>query len=263
MKSSLDFLGKGGFILCTKGRAEVHALESEHQIERGHIFLTTPLVNVISLECSEDFEYISFLDDIKVFYPVFRIIADTGIPMAVRQRPCWKVDEQLFLFIMSQKKRLTDKLQDKELTDNERILCSSHCDLIRQETMLEVLITRFKGSADMEEEHNRLNMITYQFILNLHENYARHRDVLWYAQQAGLSAGYFADIIRKVTGLAPSKWISTITVTYIKIMLEKTDNSIKEIAATFGFPEQFTFRKYFKNATGISPSDYRKPRQKV
>ncbi|MBO6073593.1 MAG: helix-turn-helix domain-containing protein, partial [Paludibacteraceae bacterium] len=31
----------------------------------------------------------------------------------------------------------------------------------------------------------------------------------------------------------------------------------KEVAAELGFPEQFTFRKYFKTHTGISPSEFR------
>jgi len=33
---------------------------------------------------------------------------------------------------------------------------------------------------------------------------------------------------------------------------------VKEVADRLGFPEQFTFRKYFKTHTGISPTEYRK-----
>ncbi|MBO7573165.1 MAG: AraC family transcriptional regulator, partial [Bacteroidales bacterium] len=32
-------------------------------------------------------------------------------------------------------------------------------------------------------------------------------------------------------------------------------------ADELGFPEQFTFRKYFKTHTGISPSEYQTRRQ--
>lgn len=36
------------------------------------------------------------------------------------------------------------------------------------------------------------------------------------------------------------------------------DLQIKEVAERLGFPEQFTFRKYFKTHTGVSPSEYRR-----
>jgi len=33
---------------------------------------------------------------------------------------------------------------------------------------------------------------------------------------------------------------------------------VKQVAEELGFPEQFTFRKYFKTHTGISPREYQK-----
>ncbi len=43
-----------------------------------------------------------------------------------------------------------------------------------------------------------------------------------------------------------------------KYLLSQTDISVKEIAGQLGFPEQFTFREYFKRVVGVSPSEYRK-----
>jgi AraC-like DNA-binding protein len=33
---------------------------------------------------------------------------------------------------------------------------------------------------------------------------------------------------------------------------------VKDVAAQLGFPEQFTFRKYFKTHTGMSPTEYQR-----
>lgn len=188
---------------------------------------------------------------------MFLLISDTGIPMAVRKQPCWTVDSGIHAYIVSQASRIDAKLQDASLTFKERSLCLSHCELIRQETMLEILMTNFKGRVAQSDEQNKLNRIAYQFILSLHENYRTQRSVAWYARQAGFSTGYFSDVVRKVSGISPSRWISAITVTYAKILLEKTDMSIKEIAAELNFPEQFTFRKYFKLHTGVAPKSFR------
>ncbi len=43
----------------------------------------------------------------------------------------------------------------------------------------------------------------------------------------------------------------------IKQLLLELDKSIKEIASELHFPEQFTFRKFFKQDVGIPPTEYR------
>lgn len=253
-----DFLGKGGFILCTKGRACVRTIDRELALESRMIFITTPLIHVVTFVPSDDFECVIFLDDLKIFYPVFQTISDTGIPLAIRREPCWGIDEELFCFIVSQSRRISEKSETEGRSEKEQRLMSRHCAMIRQETMMEVLMKHFRRPPAVSSQEDSQNVIAYQFIIRLHENYRTQRSVSWYAEQARLSAGYFAVIVRKVSGMSPSAWISTVTVTYAKMLLERTDMSIKEIAAELNFPEQFTFRKYFRQNVGIPPKEYRR-----
>lgn len=53
------------------------------------------------------------------------------------------------------------------------------------------------------------------------------------------------------------QWIISYTVNQAKRLLSQTELSVKEIAEKLGFPEQFTFRKYFKTHTEMSPTDFR------
>lgn len=253
-----DFLGKGGFILCTKGYADITTPDCTHRLKEGMLFVTTPLVSVIFVSTGKDFEYLMFLDDIKVFYPIFMTISGTGMPMAVREQPCWKIDQGLYGFIVRQAARIAENMNDEGIAETESGIRAAHCDIIRRDTMMEVLKHRFKGVSLTGNEPERSNRTAYQFILSLHRHYRDQRSVEWYAREAGLSPGYFAEIIRKASGISPSRWISSITISYAKLLLEKTDKSIKEIASELNFPEQFTFRKYFKQHAGISPKEYRK-----
>ena len=41
-------------------------------------------------------------------------------------------------------------------------------------------------------------------------------------------------------------------------MLHIPGIQVKDVADSLGFPEQFTFRKYFKTHTGMSPTEFRK-----
>lgn len=54
------------------------------------------------------------------------------------------------------------------------------------------------------------------------------------------------------------QWMISYTVSQAKFMLTQTQLSIKEVAEKLGFPEQFTFRKYFKAHTGMSPTEFRR-----
>lgn len=246
-------------MLCTAGEADIVINEQNFRLTRGSIFIVTPLVQVYDLVCSDDFQSISFVNELKVFYPIFKLISETGIPLKVRESPCWQLTEADIQYIVNQDERIRRKLNrlNEDILSDEYTLLSHQINLIRHETMLEVVGNHIKGYPAQVDGINKKDVITYRFILALHENYSRERSVSWYASEANLSPGHFTTLIKAATGRTPSEWIATVTTTYAKLLLEKRDMNIKQIAAELNFPEQFTFRKYFKQHTGTSPKEYR------
>ena len=112
--------------------------------------------------------------------------------------------------------------------------------------------------------HNMLNdesstkRFSTQFLSAINEHYREHRDVLFYANLACLTPKYFTTVIRKETGHTPSYWISTTVSAKAKMLLHtRPDLSIQAIADLLGFDDQNTFSRYFKHATGMSPSAFR------
>lgn len=256
----LHYWNKGGFTLCTDGSAEIVINEKKEKLERGSIFIVTPLVQISSITSSENFKVISFVNELKVFYPVFKLIADTGIPLKVRENPCWRLSEDEYSYIVNQDARICQKrrrLADESILQDERTLLAHQIHLIRHETMLEVVGNHIRNYSAPVDNMSKQDIIAYRFILALHENYYHERSVAWYASLANLSCGYFTALIKSATGKTPSEWIATVTTTYAKQLLEQHDMSIKQIATELNFPEQFTFRKYFKQYTGMSPKEYR------
>lgn len=258
--ASLDFWNKGGFVLCTGGSAEIVINEQKHLLARGYLFMVTPLIQISSFEPSDDFSAVSFVSDLKSFYPVFRLIADTGIPLKVSSDPCWQLADDEISYVLERSEHIERKRSrlSEDISADERVLLSHHIRLICHETMLEVVgkhLGDCRANVDVSNHHGA---VAYRFILALHENYNRNRSVGWYASEANLSQGHFATIIKAATGRNPSEWIATVTTTYAKLMLEQESKSIKQIAAELNFPEQFTFRKYFKQYAGVSPREYRR-----
>ncbi len=255
----LDYWNKGGFTLCTEGFADVVINEQNFRLTRGSIFIVTPLVQIYSIVPSADYRAISFVNDLKVFYPIFKLIADTGIPLKVREYPCWQLSENEISYILHQNTRICQKQQrlSEEILNDERTLISHQIHLIRHETMLEVVGNHIRNYPAQVDNISNQEIVAYRFILALHENYSRERSVSWYASEANLSPGHFTTLIKAATGKTPSEWIAIVTTTYAKLLLEQRDKSIKQIAAELNFPEQFTFRKYFKQYAGVSPKEYR------
>ena len=92
---------------------------------------------------------------------------------------------------------------------------------------------------------------------SLGQHYALRYPVSCYADEAHLSVRHFSTLIRHYSGQTPMQWMISYTVSQAKYMLAQTQLSIKEVAEKLGFPEQFTFRKYFKAHAGMSPTEFR------
>lgn len=56
----------------------------------------------------------------------------------------------------------------------------------------------------------------------------------------------------------PHQYLLQRKIEHAKMLLGRSDNSVKDIAGKLGFPDEFYFSNIFKRKTGMSPSAYRK-----
>lgn len=96
-----------------------------------------------------------------------------------------------------------------------------------------------------------------QFMQLIAQEYITHRDVKWYADEMKMSPKYLSEVVKEVSGRPAGQWITSFVITDVKALLRNSDLSIKEIAVEMNFPNQSFLGKYFKNATGQSPVEYR------
>lgn len=257
-----EYNHKSGMFLCMSGTAEVLINNSVYRLEKGVLYVINPLVTIHRISQSADFDGIHILDDWEVFYPVIHTIIDTILQLKLRNSPCLRLNETEVEFLISRSGLIEGKRREMENASiaEEKNLILRMIQLLEQETMLEIIRVYFRNKTVESHPMDKKESIVYNFIYSLHFNFKQQRSVTFYAEEARLSTGYFTAVVREKTGRTPSEWIIDITITQAKLLLEKTKKSIKEIAAELNFPEQFTFRKYFKQHTGIAPKEYRAKR---
>ena len=119
------------------------------------------------------------------------------------------------------------------------------CDILRQ------------CYPDTQSEHAAGYAVFDRFLHLLDEHFREQRSVTWYSDRLCLTPKYLSEVVKAVSGQTAGQWITTFVVSEAKRLLSDTSLSIKEIAQALHFTSQSFLGKYFKNATGLSPSDYR------
>ena len=141
-----EFWNKGGFVLCTAGEAEIRINDNVYHLKSGSVFIVTPLIQIYEIKASDDFERISFVSELKIFYPIFKQISDTGIPLRISKCPCWNLNDDEFSFVKSQHNRIENKINTITSSNSteERQMLTHIINLICVETMLEVVSNHIK-----------------------------------------------------------------------------------------------------------------------
>jgi AraC family transcriptional regulator, transcriptional activator of pobA len=78
-----------------------------------------------------------------------------------------------------------------------------------------------------------------------------------FANKLNVSTNYLSDSIKKETGKTPTQIIKERTILEAKSLLHNTELTVSEVAYFLTFEDPSYFAKYFKSATGISPSDFK------
>lgn len=144
--------------------------------------------------------------------------------------------------------RLCERLIDSLIVRPVGYGISVH--LCAQELLL--LLAR-EQAAYGQSRHPELDDILYY----MHQHIGRPVPIDAFVRQSGLSRTVFYARFRDRTGMSPNRYMQELKLSSAKASLETTSLSIKEIAASLQFYDEFHFSKLFKQRYGASPRDYR------
>lgn len=135
----------------------------------------------------------------------------------------------------------------------------------RHETLANILdilfyaLMRYRGEEKTERFVSHSTHLFNSFYNLLINNYHTYHKVDWYAQQLCLTPKHLSTSIRKTTNKSAAKWIDEVIILHAKRLLHtRHDMTVQQIAYELGFKENATFCRFFKDQTGLRPSEYRK-----
>ena len=243
--------------LCTVGSSETLTIKGRCTIVPGMLIIHSPVFPMLELSHSDDYASVVLQDDIGNIYSLFsqHLSSPQHIYAITPYMPLTDEQQQFFL-------QRVDAIATKErqlATLNhplQRNILTTVINLLKQETIMEhaFLFSQQFLQTDLAPSNKRQVLMT--FLLSLNQEYKKHRTVQYYAEKQALSPRHFADIVKRESSYTPMEWINMVTVSQAKNLLRQPNILIKQVADELGFPEQFTFRKYFKKHTGMSPSEY-------
>ena len=110
------------------------------------------------------------------------------------------------------------------------------------------------------EGSSRKDELFKKFISLVQKHCTVQRDVAFYAEQLCISTRYLSAITQQVGENSAKEIIDEFLILELKIALQSTDLSLKEIADKYHFPDQSFFGRFFKKHTGMSPKGFRAKR---
>lgn len=106
--------------------------------------------------------------------------------------------------------------------------------------------------------YKKINPQLYKTILAMKENYKHPWTLEEMAHVSSLSKFQFAHYFKEIIGISPYSWLQIYRVIRSQEMLNRTNQTVLEIAIECGFSSVAVYNQLFKRLYGITPVSFRK-----
>lgn len=114
---------------------------------------------------------------------------------------------------------------------------------------------------ELKEPCSRKKELFRKFVMNIINSHTVSREVLFYANELGISSGYLNELCNEVSTHSAKDIIDSTVAARLKYELSYTTKTIQELTDEYNFPSQSYFSRYYKRMTGMTPSEFRKKRR--
>lgn len=166
------------------------------------------------------------------------------------------------------------------MKEKEKELCRKYLDLVKEisemhlpynKDAISTLISStfyLMGSLFMDrlsearltnKDRSSRSRIIFEDFLNLVKDFhTEEREISFYSEKMFLTPKYLSKVVKNVSGRSAHDWIDSFVILEAKNLLKFSGLSIKEIVFNLHFPGQASFYRFFRDHTGMTPTEYKK-----
>lgn len=127
--------------------------------------------------------------------------------------------------------------------------------LLRLQVRFQELVTLLLEQRDRSSKFG-VEREVEETIHYLHREYSKDIRIERLAEQTALSRWKYNDMFKKMTGKTPVQYLTELRIDRAKQLLIGSDQRLKEIAEQTGFRDEYYFSRRFKQAVGVSPTQF-------
>ena len=242
-------------ILCKSGEIDIEINYVTYTLKANGFLSIAPYDIVVVKGGSSDFRSQALVLPVTLFTPIIAELKMSQYdyvkknPLIYFNEEYLKIIETTFEFISK-----ASAILDEERFEQVVIKQVASLFYIQQQ-----FYTTYKEhDIQVHEYVSRKKELFRLFIKTLVESHSVSREVLFYANELGVSSGYLNEVCNDISHHTAKEIIDSAVSARLKYELSYTSKSIQELADEYNFPSQSYFSRYYKRMTGMTPSEFRK-----
>lgn len=244
------------FFLLLNGEAELNINLVNHRLRKNEFLFISPHTIRQFVRVSDDanISCMCFTPDFVMKTGMAKSSVDPSAYLSSKQSPHVKLEETEAQMLNQLMKMVYLRNMEAESSPyrQERL---THCfSLLMFE--LASLFTRQQKDVPLKLTRKETLSANFLNLLNLH--FKEQRGLQFYADQLFITPKYLTQTIKETIGKTAGEMIDEMVTTEAKVLLHTTTDTVAQVAEALYFSNQFFFSKFFKNQTGLTPSEYRK-----
>ena len=246
----------GAILICRKGKATVNINYKEWHLHEGAVITVFPN-DVVELKVKSE----ASLFDVEMLKYNASLLREASLQLeqtvysSLREDRC-RQDTPVVTNIIDSMFALL-----KVYFNQSECICISQLVLLLLKAFFvgfhEYLQRNLQNRPDDEVKSYRVRELFNRFMMLMERDYKLSRDVNYYADLMHITSKYLTNIVRQVAGHTPKTIIDQYVILQLKMQLQRSSQSIKEIAWEYDFTDVSFFCRYFKKHTGLTPQQMR------
>lgn len=212
--------------------------------------------------------YILFVSDEFIHNLNFEVVILNNLPITSKRSPVFRLTkddvDQLAAYMELLDRNIRTNTVEGDMPFTKSISRALLTAMIYQLMIISINSSRIElpeeipgnDSDDSARPRSRRILYTHEFVRLVRKHFRHQHTVRFYANKLCISPKYLSLIVKETCGHTAAEIIDEYLLLEAKNLLRFSGKNIQQIAFELNFSNQSSFGKYFKNLTGLSPSEF-------